>query len=246
LMREKPERRHTTETLAGTAALSPYHFNRVFHNTIGLPPVEYLRAVRIDNAKRLLLTTPLTVTEICFEVGYTSLGSFVTRFTQLVGLSPTELRRAAATFELDCVRRFCELHQEPLSRKRASAPIFGRISTRSALDGVIFVGLFQSPVPLSSPLRCFVLTEPGAFQFEEVPDGTYFVAAAMMPWSNLLAPDVCRGMSEPVTINDRRAQRDVTLELRPPSLYDPPILAALPLILVRAHAGTPGQAFSVG
>src|SRR5216684_4257917 len=89
----------TLEDLASVACLSPFYFTRVFHRLIGIPPGEFLSALRFQAARRLLLTTPLSVTDICFEVGYTSTGSFTTRFTQLVGLSPRLLRQRAHAFE---------------------------------------------------------------------------------------------------------------------------------------------------
>ena len=87
------------EDLASVAYLSPSHFNRVFHRLIGIPPGEFLSALRFQAARRLLLTTSLSVTDICFEVGYTSTGSFTSRFTQLVGLPPRLLRQRAHEFE---------------------------------------------------------------------------------------------------------------------------------------------------
>src|SRR5712692_610278 len=87
------------EDLASVACLSPSHFHRVFCRLIGIPPGEFLSALRLQMARRLLLTTSLSVTDICFEVGYTSIGSFTTRFTHLVGLSPRLLRQRAQTFE---------------------------------------------------------------------------------------------------------------------------------------------------
>src|SRR5260221_7886984 len=72
----------TLEDLASVACLSPSHFTRVFDRLIGIPPGEFLSALRFQAARRLLLTTPLSVTDICFEVGYTSTGSFTSRFTQ--------------------------------------------------------------------------------------------------------------------------------------------------------------------
>src|SRR6266487_2532352 len=89
----------TLEELAAVACLSPSHFTRVFCRLIGIPPVEFLSALRFQMARRLLLTTSLSVTEICFEVGYTSMGSFTSRFTHLVGLSPRLLRQRAQAFE---------------------------------------------------------------------------------------------------------------------------------------------------
>src|SRR6266705_3561585 len=89
----------TLEDLASVACLSPSHFHRVFCRLIGIPPGEFLSALRFQAARRLLLTTSLSVTDICFEVVYNSVGSFTSRFTQLVGLSPRLLRQRAHAFE---------------------------------------------------------------------------------------------------------------------------------------------------
>src|SRR5450432_625377 len=90
------------EDMADIACLSPYCFSRVFHQIVGIPPGEFLATLRLDRAKQLLLTTSLSITDICFEVGYVGLGSFTTRFTQQVGVSPRHLRNlareGAATF----------------------------------------------------------------------------------------------------------------------------------------------------
>ena len=71
----------TLEDLASVACLSPSHFHRVFRRLIGIPPGEFLSALRFQMARRLLLATSLSVTDICFEVGYTSMGSFTSRFS---------------------------------------------------------------------------------------------------------------------------------------------------------------------
>src|SRR5699024_10941533 len=83
----------TLRDLADFASYSPYHFNRVFRNAIGVPPAEFRAALRFDWAKHLLLTTDLSITEVCFEVGFDSLGTFSTRFSDLVGVGPKIFRR---------------------------------------------------------------------------------------------------------------------------------------------------------
>ncbi len=80
-------------TMAEMANLSPYHFARTFREVTGIPPGEFLTAVRLERAKRLLLGTEIGVAEVCFEVGYESVGTFATRFKDLVGLSPGRMRR---------------------------------------------------------------------------------------------------------------------------------------------------------
>ena len=75
--------------LARTALMSAGHFSRSFRAAYGETPYSYLMTRRIERAKALLRRGDLTVTEVCFEVGCTSLGSFSSRFTELVGESPS-------------------------------------------------------------------------------------------------------------------------------------------------------------
>ena len=84
----------TLEDMASAASMSVYHFARVFREQVGVPPATYLAALRLTEAKRLLTQTSLSVTNICYQVGYTSVGTFTSRFTQLVGVSPGQFRAA--------------------------------------------------------------------------------------------------------------------------------------------------------
>src|SRR5579859_1808191 len=78
--------------LARAAFMSTGHFARSFRAAFGESPYSYLMTRRIERAKALLRRGDLTVTEVCFEVGCTSLGSFSSRFTELVGESPSSYR----------------------------------------------------------------------------------------------------------------------------------------------------------
>lgn len=78
--------------LARVAGVSKFHFVRCFEATYGETPIRYLTRRRIERAQDLLRLANLTVTEICMAVGFASLGSFSTRFTVLVGESPTAYR----------------------------------------------------------------------------------------------------------------------------------------------------------
>ena len=80
------------DRLAAVAGVSKYHFVRSFEQTYGETPIRYLTRRRIERAQDLLRSANLTVTEICMLVGFASLGSFSTRFTQLVGESPRAYR----------------------------------------------------------------------------------------------------------------------------------------------------------
>lgn len=78
--------------LAGVARVSKFHFVRSFEATYGETPIRYLTRRRIERAQDLLRAANLTVTEVCILVGFASLGSFSSRFAQLVGESPTAYR----------------------------------------------------------------------------------------------------------------------------------------------------------
>ncbi|GIJ52115.1 transcriptional regulator [Virgisporangium aliadipatigenens] len=78
--------------LARAAHMSPGHFSRSFRAAFGETPYSYLMTRRIERAKALLRIGELSVTEVCWAVGCSSLGSFSTRFTELVGESPSAYR----------------------------------------------------------------------------------------------------------------------------------------------------------
>jgi transcriptional regulator GlxA family with amidase domain len=78
--------------LARGALMSTGHFARSFRAAYGETPYSYLMTRRIERAKALLRRGDLPVTEVCFAVGFTSLGSFSSRFTELVGESPSTYR----------------------------------------------------------------------------------------------------------------------------------------------------------
>ncbi|WP_191302351.1 helix-turn-helix transcriptional regulator [Lentzea cavernae] len=81
--------------MARAALMSPSHFARQFRAAYGETPYGYLMTRRIERAKALLRLGKLSVTEVCVEVGCTSLGSFSARFTELVGETPSAYRARA-------------------------------------------------------------------------------------------------------------------------------------------------------
>ena len=81
------------DALARDAHMSPGHFSRQFRLAYGESPYSYLMTRRIERAMALLRRGDLSVTDVCFAVGCASLGTFSTRFTELVGVSPSAYRR---------------------------------------------------------------------------------------------------------------------------------------------------------
>ena len=99
--------RISLEQAASQACLSPFHFNRLFVQAFGETPHEFVTRMRISQAKKLLLAENHSVTDICFDLGYESLGSFSTRFRSLTGMSPGSFRR-------ECRRTFAGYQRWPL------------------------------------------------------------------------------------------------------------------------------------
>jgi AraC-like DNA-binding protein len=242
-MRQRLDEPLPLDAMAEVAALSRYHFARVFQLVTGLPPARFLATLRLAEAKRLLVTTSLNVTDICFRVGYNSLGSFTVRFTQSVGVSPTRFRR----LQLPCRpipidrdhRALAEPHQADSASK--AGQISGHVHTSTPLAGPIFIGLFRTSIPEGEPIRCAVLQGPGAYQLLQVPEGAYHVLAASFHWPDdglaPLLPDsgslrigASRGA---VRVTRGEALRDLDLWLRPALTTDPPVLVALPALLAR-------------
>jgi AraC-like DNA-binding protein len=92
------------EALARGAHMSAGHLSRQFRRAYGESPYSYLMTRRIERAMALLRQGDLTVTEVCFAVGCSSLGTFSTRFTELVGVPPSVYRREAISIGIpSCV-----------------------------------------------------------------------------------------------------------------------------------------------
>lgn len=218
-MHRRKDQNFSLEEMADIAFMSPYHFNRTFRQLTGIPPCQFMSALRLESAKRLLLTTELSVTDVCFEVGYNSLGTFIRRFTDLLGASPRALRRLARI-----------PFRVPAETRRPEAGIRGRVSGPAEFEGTIFVGLFSSTIPQGQPTACAVRSAKGEFQLSPVADGSYHIYAIGVtndqrdPAGFFLYESALRGGGQVVRIRDGRAQDDVDVELRPARPIDPPIL----------------------
>jgi AraC-like DNA-binding protein len=84
------------DALAAIAGLSKFHFQRLFKATYAITPAAYVSQRRVERAQDLLRATNLTVTEVCHAVGFSSLGSFSSRFRELVGETPSDFQRRYA------------------------------------------------------------------------------------------------------------------------------------------------------
>ncbi len=225
----------TLDDLAEMAGLSPFHFARVFRAVAGVPPVEFQTALRFERAKALLLASPASVTDICFEVGYGSLGTFSRRFKQMVGVTPAEFRAlpdvvAGMTFDDIATRR-------SLPGIGSVARVEGTVIA-PALASRVYIGLFTDRLPASRPVVGQMLPQPGAFSLTNVPPGRYHLMAAALPTSgdpvSHLVPgtDIHVGGAQAIEIHvgNERVERNVLL--RPFSPLSIPVLTALPALLL--------------
>src|SRR5436309_11672920 len=110
------------EALARDAHMSAGHFSRQFRVAYGESPYSYLMTRRIERAMALLRRGELTVTEVCFEVGCSSLGTFSTRFTELVGMPPSEYRRQEAGATAGMPPCVAKQVTKPIRNREARSP----------------------------------------------------------------------------------------------------------------------------
>ncbi|HEX2415088.1 MAG TPA: helix-turn-helix transcriptional regulator [Thermoleophilaceae bacterium] len=110
------------EALARGAHMSAGHFSREFRRAYGESPYSYLMTRRIERAMALLRRGDLSVTEVCFEVGCSSLGTFSTRFTELVGVAPSVYRSRATGTTAGMPPCVAKQVTRPVRNREAPAP----------------------------------------------------------------------------------------------------------------------------
>jgi AraC family transcriptional regulator len=240
MMHDRLDEPLTLQEMSRIAYISPYHFNRIFRHVTGIPPNQFLYAQRLETAKRLLLTTNTSVTNVCFDVGYNSLGTFIRRFTGLVGLSPSRFRSLARhTSESLSVPN---AGQFEMTATATAATISGRVTAPEWFAGTIFVGLFTTPIPQGAPIFGTVIQQPGPYHVPSVADGVYYILAAGLARSKdlreyFLYETTLRGGGQPILIRNGIVEGSTDISLRPPEAFDPPILMTLPLLLAGSARG---------
>src|SRR6478752_666370 len=110
------------EALARGVNMSAGHLSRQFREAYGEPPYAYLMTRRIERAMALLRRGDLSVTEVCFAVGCSSLGTFSTRFTELVGMPPSAYRQEAADATAGMAPCVAKQVTRPIRNREAPAP----------------------------------------------------------------------------------------------------------------------------
>ncbi|MBO4205905.1 helix-turn-helix domain-containing protein [Micromonospora echinofusca] len=233
-MRDHLADRLRLDDLARIALFSRYHFHRIFHAMTSVTPAQFLTALRLAEAQRLLVHSALLIRDIGLRVGYDSLGSFHTRFSRLVGSAPgtfRQLARQAHTVRIGDLLAAREPRHRPAG-SRLTGP--GRGST----DGLLLVqlaagadragsgwlpvtpdGCLPPGVRATGEYRARVVwVRPGATVTEALVDRT--------PGSFLVGTGFARYRGT--------GRLDIPVTLREPTDLDPPVLTDVPLRLLAA------------
>ncbi len=220
--------------IAKSAILSRFHFCRVFTEATGVSPGRYLSAVRIYQAKRLLVSTSLSVTDISLAIGYNSLGSFTNRFTESVGASPTRFRRMWG--------EGIHADPDPAPVEQAPASSWPNGTVTGLVDlppdyaaARVYLGAFETPIIQRRPPSWMIVdtrsASPASYRLANIPPGEWFIRAVAdadsadpEPWTRR---SLLVGGQGSVTVTAGPVSTvNITLRARRPT--DLPILFAVP------------------
>lgn len=222
--------------VADHVGYSPFHLTRAFTKEIGTSPVRALAAHRFHRSKRLLLDGDDRIADICHAVGFSSVGTFTTRFAEAVGTSPTEFRRLP--------HGLADAPPRPVSTAgdvRGGGAVAGsvRISASAAAalgpDPLVFVGLYPARAARGEPGVGAMLAGPGEFLLTDASPGLFWVLATALStrgdYDGLLVPGEPVIGTSPGMLRLRPGEQqvcDIPLDLV--ERWQPPVLAALPAL----------------
>ncbi|MEV0774234.1 helix-turn-helix transcriptional regulator [Streptomyces sp. NPDC050433] len=203
----------TIDDMADTAGFSKFHFTRGFTNVTGVSPRRFLRAIRFQEAKRLLMESELNIAEISHAVGYSSVGTFSSCFKSCTGITPSTYRRLAVS------RAERPGPEGDSTGVESPTPLRGQVLTPSPTPAdFVFLGLFPTCVPQGHPVRCAVLTRPGEFILEHVPPGTWYMLARSVSYGDgdgySGEPTLAVGVHGPITVTAGRCLEPAVIQLR--------------------------------
>jgi len=250
-MQENLGEQITIDDMARTAMFSKFHFSRIFQRVTGISPGRFLSALRLQEAKRLLLTTSMTVADISHLVGYNSIGTFSSRFRSSVGVSPTEYRQYRGfVTPLAVPEQADEPHPAVVRGHIWQAP--------GCQPGHIVVGLFPDRIAQGTPARHVALPGAGPFEITDVPAGAWHLLAHSVEVdtseprteNRTETRDEARGAGQsyvaafgPLDVGSSAEVRSADLWLRPRRIFDPPALLAQ---LDKAMWTSPSRTWAAG
>lgn len=231
----------TLAELASEVFISPFHFSRVFAKATGLTPGRFLTAVRLFQAKRLLLTTSLSVADVVCGVGYSSVGTFTSRFSRAVGMTPTQYRDPTVNEMLVAVAPgLTRLPSPRLVRDAVSAHTSTQAGTgtltarvwlpRHAGPAQVLVGVFAEAVPQRGPVAFGGLVSARGgdhVTIRGVPSGRWTAMAVAEYVSLRMDTPGSAGIRSVPVVVPPNGHAMVTMDVRPPRLTDAPIAITL-------------------
>lgn len=225
----------TLHDVADHVGYSPFHVARSFEKFVGMPPGHFLAAHRFQRAKRLLLSGDDKVIDICNAVGFSSVGTFTSRFAGVVGVTPTVFRRLP--------HALADRPPRPVVNRgpaRDGTVITGTVrlspAAQAAVGGTpaVYVGLFRRRSARGIPVAGTLMGPEGHFILMDVPPGAHWLLASALP-SRAEAPDqlvpeveVLGAAQRPVLVPARPTAlvRNLALDVAPD--WGAPVLVALP------------------
>lgn len=225
--------------VADHVGYSPFHLARVFEQHLGVSPGQYLAAHRFQCAKELLLAGDEQVIDVCFAVGFSSVGTFTRRFTAAVGVSPTALRRLPDVMAAS--------RPEPVhipGDARHGGVVTGSVHLSDVAAAVlghtveIYVGLFRRRAASGFPISGSLLGGTREFMLTGVPAGVYWLLATALPARDdpckqlLPVRGVVGAFPRPLRVgaDGQRLHHDVSLDLADDWLT--PVVVALPSLVI--------------
>lgn len=220
------------QDLADHAGYSPFHFSRLFRSAARIPPGQYLTALRIDAAKKLLLTETIAVVDVATAVGFDSQSSFSRRFRDTVGVAPGRFRALADTLSTAPLPTFRIGDQgQPRVEVRLDLPDRWRPGPRVQ----IWLGWFPTPAPIGLPAAGVLAEGAGSLALPLCPGHPWLLALAVSgtadPEDYLLPRRPLVGF-HPAPLC---APAQVTVRIAPAEELEVPLLCVLPSL-----AGAPG------
>ena len=223
----------TVDDLAASALLSRFHFTRVFTKVTGVSPARFLAAVRMQDAKRLLLKTDRSVTDICFDVGYNSLGTFTRTFADFVGFSPVRFRQLSLELIDLTIADVVRIIRSIPASNETSLLSGDVVSDRSLV--LVTLGMFPTAIPRSRPIACTCLIDEMQFAIQTSPTrGACIFAAGLTAEATM--QDAILGsskilMGRTIVSQQPTLSGQIRVSLRPLMNTDCPTLFAFALVL---------------
>ncbi|GGK76504.1 hypothetical protein GCM10012284_08080 [Mangrovihabitans endophyticus] len=221
--------------LARTGMFSPFHFHRIFRDTTAFTPARFLTALRMAEARRLLLHSSMPVHRVGTRVGYTSNGGFITHFGRVVGMSPTRFRSLVRA--LGDTRAGEWLPSLPDVLDSPGETVVARHAS-SVPASLAMSWLFTPGQPPGRPCTTSVGGGTSRIRLPRPPGpGAYWVVTMIVPAQSRILDALVDDVPESYLVGRSRLSLNrqelrpvvVPVHLRRPERTDPPVAAVAPL-----------------